>query len=152
MARWFAALLCLAIPLLAGAASPHEPSERELREANLRYDRARVDADEDALRSIYSPEFMYIGSNGATRDKDHQIYLLASGAVDIVAGESDQIGLRMYGDIAVIFGRFTGEAAHPGAPPAFRERYTRVWRLSAGTWRLAHEQVAAIPDPAAAGH
>ena len=120
--------------------------EKNLREANHRYDVALVAADTLALDALYLPEFTYFGPGGVVRNKTEQIQALASGTVDVIAGRSDEVTIRIYGDIAILTGRFTGRVRVPGDEFSFHERYSTVWLHDGDVWRLVLEHGTVIKD------
>jgi ketosteroid isomerase-like protein len=120
--------------------------EKNLREANHRYDVALVAADTFALDALYLPEFTYMGPGGIVRNKTEQIQSLASGTVDVIAGRSDEVTVRIYGDTAILTGRFTGRVRVPGDEFSFHERYSSVWFHHGNVWRLVLEHGTVIKD------
>jgi len=48
--------------------------------------------------------------------------------------------VRVYGDFAVITGRFNGAARGASGTVEFRERYTTAWLRRTGQWVLVAEQ------------
>ncbi|WP_440223827.1 nuclear transport factor 2 family protein [Dokdonella sp. MW10] len=138
-------LLVLLAPLANVLASDGD-SEKDLLEANSSYERAIVAADTSVLDALYLPEFTYIGPGGVVRDKARQIQSLASGAVDVLEGKSDEVSVRIYGDTAILTGRFTGRARVSDDEFSFHERYSTVWIRRDGVWRLALEHGTVIKD------
>lgn len=138
-------LLCLSVPAPNALASERDP-EHDLRDANHRYDLALVAADASALDALYLPEFTYIGPGGVVRNKAEQIRSLASGAIDIIEGGSDHISITIYGDAAILTGRFTGRVRAHGEVFSFQERYSTVWINRGNGWRLALERGTVIKD------
>ncbi len=138
-------LLVLLAPLANVLASGGD-SEKDLLETNGRYERAIVAADTSVLDALYLPEFAYIGPGGVVRDKAEQIRSLASGAVDVLEGRSDDVSVRIYGDTAILTGRFTGRARVSDDEFSFHERYSTVWIRDGSVWRLALEHGTVIKD------
>lgn len=132
--------------LAANAPASDRDPEKDLREANQRYDLALVAADTPALDALYLPEFTYIGPGGVVRNKMQQIQSIASGTVDVIEGRSDEILVRIYGYTAVLTGRFTGRARVSGEEFSFHERYSTVWIHRGSVWRLALEHGTVIKD------
>ena len=139
-------LFFMALPLLASAQTSATTQDAALHEVNRRYDKALVEADAAALRKIYAAEFTYIGPNAVVRDKDEQIHALTSGKVDVLAGRSDDVAMRIYGASAVVTGRFIGRARVSGKTFWFRERYSTFWHYSDGAWRLVLEHGTVVPE------
>lgn len=139
MKRFHTCLLLILSAPFANALASGGDSDKDLLEANRRYEQAIVAADTSVLDAMYLPEFTYIGPGGFVRDKTQQIQSLASGAVDVLEGRSDEVSARIYGDTAILTGRFTGRARVSDDEFSFRERYSTVWIRRDGIWRLALE-------------
>jgi len=58
------------------------------------------------------------------------------------------IATRRYGDVAVVLAESTQRGTHDGAPYAMTFRYTDVWVLEEGGWRLATRHASGLPTPA----
>ena len=114
--------------------------ERALLRANREYDEALVRGDAEALERIYADEFVYTTFDGEVRDKAQQIAFTRSGELKLESGRSDDVRVRVYGNTAVMTGRFTAKGKFRGAAIDVHERYTAVWVRSRGRWRLVAEQ------------
>ena len=56
------------------------------------------------------------------------------------SGKSDDVKVRVYGNTAVMTGRFTAKGKFRDKSIDIRERYTAVWVKREGRWRLVAEQ------------
>lgn len=133
-----AALLLITASVTLGQA-PRE-TERELLKANQVYDDALLRGDAEALDRLYSDDFVYTTPDGEVRDKAQQLAFTRSGDLRLESGRSDDVKVRVYGDTAVMTGRFTAKGKFRGRVIDIRERYTAVWVRRRGTWRLVAEQ------------
>src|SRR4029434_9473810 len=101
--------------LLALAAAPATlaqtsgRAEAELLKANRAYDEALVRGDAAALDHLYSDEFIYTTFDGEVRDKAKQLAFTRSGDLKLESGKSDDVRIRIYGNTAVMNGRFTAK-------------------------------------------
>jgi ketosteroid isomerase-like protein len=135
------AIVALLLP--AASATPGQTSgktEQELLKANQAYDDALVRGDVAALDRLYSDEFVYTTPDGEVRDKARQLAFTGSGDLRLESGRSDDVKVRVYGDTAVMTGRFTAKGKFKDRVIDIRERYTAVWVRRRGTWRLVAEQ------------
>lgn len=123
-------------------ASPTPASEAEtsLRAANAEYDKALVDADVQVLDRLYSEDFTYTSFDGVLRSRTEQIAFVKAGKLGLTAGSSDEVRIRVYGDFAVITGRFNGVVGDGPGKRSFHERYTTAWLRRDGRWVLLVEQ------------
>ena len=122
------------------ASGRDDGAERALLRANREYDEALVRGDAEALERIYADEFVYTTFDGTVRDKSQQIAFTRSGDLKLESGRSDDVTVRVYGNTAVMTGRFTAKGQFRGEKIDVRERYTAVWVKSGGRWRLVAEQ------------
>jgi len=114
--------------------------EQQLLTANKAYDIALVKGDADALDRLYAEEFVYTTFDGKVRDKAQQLSFTRSGDLRLVSGQSDDVKIHVYGNTAVMTGRFTAKGKFRGKDLDIRERYTAVWVRKAGRWQLVVEQ------------
>lgn len=142
MAALVASLASWACP--AHAADPVDT----LRAVNAEYDKALVNADVAALRRIYSQDFTYTTPDGVLRSKAEQLAFVEAGRLGLISGSSDDVRVRVYGDFAVITGRFKGVLRDTSGKVEFRERYTTAWLRRRGQWVLLAEQGNIIKGPA----
>jgi ketosteroid isomerase-like protein len=133
-----AALLLTIAPVALGQASTK--AEQELYTANREYDQALVRGDAVALDRLYADEFIYTTPDGEVRDKAQQLAFTRSGDLRLESGQSDEVRVRVYGNTAVMIGRFTATGKFRDKKIDIRERYTAVWVKRDGRWRLVAEQ------------
>jgi ketosteroid isomerase-like protein len=110
-----------------GAVNRNNRNEMELLRANQEYDEALVRGDAAALDRIYSDDFIYTTPDGEVRDKAQQISFTRSGDLRLESGLSDDVRIRIYGNMAVMTGRFTARGQFKDKNIDIRERYTAVW-------------------------
>ncbi len=114
--------------------------KQELLKANKEYDTALVRGDADALDRLYADDFVYTTFDGSVRDKKQQLAFTRSGDLRLESGRSDDVNIRIYGNTAVMTGRFTARGKLNGKDLSIRERYTAVWVRKNSRWRLVAEQ------------
>jgi ketosteroid isomerase-like protein len=114
--------------------------ERELLKANQEYDEALMRSDAAALDRIYSDDFIYTTPDGEVRDKAKQLAFTKRGDLRLESGRSDDVRVRVYGNTAVMTGRFTAKGRFRESLIDIRERYTAVWVKTQGRWQLVVEQ------------
>jgi ketosteroid isomerase-like protein len=114
--------------------------EQELLKVNQAYDNALVRGDAAALDRLYSDEFVYTTPDGEVRDKSQQLAFTRSGDLRLESGRSDDVKVRVYGNTAVMTGRFTATGKFKDRVIDIQERYTAVWVKRRGTWQLVAEQ------------
>jgi ketosteroid isomerase-like protein len=135
----------LAAAALAGCGADRGQAERELREANARYDRAVIGGDSAALGELLADDYVYVSSEGEVRNKDQQIASLSAPQFDLRSPGSQDVTVRWIGDQALVIGRFPGEVHAGGNSLRFNERYSSLWTHDGGRWRIRHEHASLIP-------
>lgn len=83
--------------------------EQELLRTNREYDEALVRGDIVVLERLYSDEFVYTTPDGEVRDKTQQLAFTRTGDLRLESGQSDDVRVRVYGNTAVMTGRFTAK-------------------------------------------
>ena len=134
----------------AGAAE----AEREVREAVERFGRAFAEADASALGPMLSEDYVHTNWDGAVLDKSGWLdYVrsrraeLESGALRIDAHTTDDLKVRLYGNVAVVTGRNTTRGERGGEAFTTRIRFTHVWVKVDGGWRRAAFHDSTITEP-----
>ena len=133
------AALLLTIASVAIGQTPRK-TELELLKANRKYDEALVRGDVATLDQLYADEFVYTTPDGEVRDKAQQLAFTRAGDLRLESGQSDDVRMRLYGNTAVMTGRFTAKGTFRNKRIDIRERYTAVWVRINGRWRLVAEQ------------
>ena len=109
-------------------------------EANAEYDVAIMRGDVAALERIFADEFIYTNPQCEVLNKQQQIAALSTGDLKLEDAKSDDVRVRIYGETAVMTGRFTARAGLEGKAVNINERYTAVWVRRDGRWQLVAEQ------------
>ena len=139
MTRGLRAVVVAGSVFVGSPALAADPAET-LRDLNAKYDKALVTGDVEALDRIYSEDFTYTNPDGVLRSRAEQLAFVRAGKLGLASGRSDDIRVHVYGDFAVITGRFNGAIRRAGGTVAFRERYTTAWLKHTGRWVLVAEQ------------
>ncbi|HVF46136.1 MAG TPA: DUF4440 domain-containing protein [Pyrinomonadaceae bacterium] len=140
-------LLFLSVIVLSLAINGQSDVERQLRALNAQYDAAIVANNVSSLNRIFADDFVYTSPEGEVRNKAQQLEIARSGLLKLDFGKSDDVVVRVYGNSAVMTGRFTAKGTFRGEALEIRERYTAVWVKQKGRWRLASEQGNFIRQP-----
>ncbi len=138
-------LICLAI---LGCISVHAQSttraEREVLAANEEFDRAVVARDLTAYERIYSDDLIFTSFDGTVSDKAKEIARVRSSSTPFESGKSDDVRVKVYGNTAVITGRFTAKGMSNGKPFSFVERCTAVFVKRKGRWQMVAEHATEV--------
>ena len=135
----------------SGTGATTESSTAALQAANAAYDRALVDGDAQALAEHFTDDFQLIDDDANVRGKAEQIRMLTED-IDLLEARSDDVRITPLGrEHVLLTGRFTGRYRAGGRENQFTERYTSVWVLEGGEWKVKHEHASLVPkaEPAA---
>lgn len=117
---------------------------RELMQLNQRYDEAWVAADVAAIERLTVKDFTSVGSDGRLRTRAEALAPLRSGDLNIESARSDDVNVRLYGNTAIITGRWTGNGQYKGESWTANERYTSALIRQDGTWRYVADHASEI--------
>ena len=140
-----ALLMMTATPFVFGQTKSRKENtdsgtEQELLKKNKEYDEALVQEDVSALERIFADEFVYTSTAGELINMGQQLEAIKSGDLKIEYGKSDEVRVRVYGNTAVMTGRFIAKGEYKGKVFEAPERYTAVWVMRQGRWQLVAEQ------------
>ena len=82
------------------------------------WDRAMVENDAEAIGRYMADDWTIIGSDGSVGDKPTFLGLVRSGALSHDVMESHDVGVRIYGDTAVVTARGVSGGKYQGSRSA----------------------------------
>jgi hypothetical protein len=111
-------------------------AERELADVEQQLNDAHIRKDLALLERIYADEFYCIGSSGATQTRAER---LASDSTNPPSTnrKTDNLRVRVYGDVGVVTGRLTINQT--------ARLYTDVFVKRAGRWQIVNCQATLVP-------
>jgi ketosteroid isomerase-like protein len=112
-------------------------AEIALREAQLASDVATLDL-------LLDDSLVFTGPDGEIHGKADDLTAHRSGGIRITALEPSDERIQEFASIAVVSVRMEMRGSFQGTPFAGPFRYTRVWRLSDGRWRIVAGHVSAV--------
>lgn len=119
--------------------------EAEVRAVERERLRSLVDADLEVARRLHADDFQLINPLGQSLSKDQYLGAIASGQVDYLVWEPEEIAVRVHGDVAVIRYRARLENVVRGQknPPGL------FWHIDAyekrnGQWQVVWSQATQI--------
>ena len=119
-------------------------AEREVLAANDAFDRAIVTRDVEGYARIIAEDFIFTGPDGRISDKKGEIERVRTRPLTFEFGKSDDVRVKVYGNTAVITGRFTAKGKSDSSDFTFVERYTAVFVKRGGRWQMVAEQATEI--------
>jgi len=147
-------LVLMAAILVSGAGgTPPQSSDRsktgqELLALETAWDDAVVAKDTTALERIIADDFVMIGADGTVSDKRQLIEGIANPELQIEPFQTEDVRVRIYGNVAVLTGRYSQQGRWKGQAYETAARYTDVYVRSGGRWHAVSAQATRIPAPA----
>jgi uncharacterized protein (TIGR02246 family) len=134
-------------PAYAGIDDP------ELRRTLEDYDRAWFRQDAALFEKLLGEDFAQIDPQGRTLARSDVIAIAKSGAVKFEVGQSSDVKARIYGDTAVVTGKWTEKSMIKGQPFEEVMQNTVVLTKIDGQWKVVSDQSTLIttakPQPLA---
>jgi Domain of unknown function (DUF4440) len=118
-------------------------TEKELARLSRRIDDAYVKADTTFLANVLADDWMRINSKGIVQDKDSLLKELKEGFTKFNAMDASEVKVRVYGDTAVVTGRYVAEyqvRGRAGVTVLDVGRFGRVFVRRDGKWQYVHSQ------------
>jgi ketosteroid isomerase-like protein len=108
---------------------------------NSAYESALRASDTDALQRVLAPDFLFITSSGAVRDRPELLRSYGAKEVNLKVFTSENVSVRFHGTVGILTADITKEgdyATGPRAGAVFtgRYRFTRVYACGAQGWQL----------------
>lgn len=106
--------------------------------------RTTLAGDIDALRGLYANGLVYVHASGVQDTRDSLLDNLKSGPVRYRDLRREQAQVRVFGDTAVMNGRFTADVVMNGVDRSFPASFTSVWVRDGARWVMASWQATSI--------
>ena len=120
--------------------------EQELIKLENGWADAAVKVDLAFFGRILSDDYMFTGPDGTISTKAQTIASLKSGEQVYTSAVSDEMKVRVYGDAAVVTGRWTSKEMLKGKDMSGQYRWTDTWVKLAGRWRCVAGHASKIPQ------
>ena len=122
-------------------------ADEEIVALESRIRRAQLDADVAALDALLSNDLLFTGPDGQVGTKAQDLDAHRSGVVRFREHEPEELRVRRVGaSVAVVALRARLAVEVAGTLIRGTHRYTRVWALENGEWRVVGGHVAAVPS------
>lgn len=106
--------------------------------------KAHLELDLEAIEQLMAQDYVQIGDSGQVIRRARAISSLASGTRHWDSVHIDQLQVRVYGDTAVVVGRWVAKGQNAGKPFDYSSRYASVWVKSEERWRMVLDQATPI--------
>jgi ketosteroid isomerase-like protein len=133
----------------ASAANKDKESqvEQTLRQIESDTLEALVKGDINALRRIWADEYSFTPPNGSVVSREDYLALLESGSVKYDSLKSESLQLHIYGDTAVVAGRFSVRGRVGSHELNGTDRFLTVYVKRQGRWQQVASQASRVAQP-----
>src|SRR5262245_37431267 len=119
-------------------------TEQEIRSLNLEYDKAIVQQDAAALERLLAEDFAVTKMGGKISNNAQEIADAKSGETKFETGRSEDVKVRLYGDTAIVNGRWVEKSVSKGKSFDGSHLYTTVYLKRNGKWQIVSDQVTPV--------
>lgn len=141
------AVTCIAggLTIVAAPVSAQDEAD-QLRAVERERLRSLVDADLEVARRLHADDFQLINPIGGTLSKDEYLGQIASGNIDYLEWEPEDVEVKYYGDAAVLRYRARLRIVVRGLPdaPSGSFWHTDVYENRNGQWQVVWSQATEI--------
>jgi ketosteroid isomerase-like protein len=110
-------------------------AQQAIIEAEERLATASLNLDLSVFEQLLHPDYVIIQPGGMVENKAETLASLASDTRHWQVAQSDEMAVRVYGDTAVVIGRWTGKGLNGDEPFDYQARFLSVWINENGQWR-----------------
>ena len=146
--RMTAACVLGFLMLWGGAIAQQKPAvggdEAALKAIEEKWDAANLKGDAAALGAIFADTFISTSSEGKVRTKTEMLAQLKSGEIKYQTSKVDDMKVFVYGDAAVVNGRWKAKFVEKGKTVDTSERFTDTYIRQNGQWRCVASQGSTI--------
>ena len=118
--------------------------EAALKALEEKWDTANLKGDTATLSAIFVDTFISTSSEGKVRTKAEILAQLKSGEVKYEISKVDDMKVFVYGDAAVVNGRWKAKFVEKGKLVDTSERFTDTYIRQSGQWRCVASQGSTI--------
>jgi ketosteroid isomerase-like protein len=87
-----------------------------------------------------APDYVQVDGSGGLVGREEVLASFRSGERNWDEAYSDDHRVRVYGDVAVVVGRWRARGTNAGKSFDYAARYVAVWARHAGEWRMVSDQ------------
>ena len=101
---------------------------------------AHLDCDVAELDRLMADEYTQVNDKGKVVRKAEVIASFESGARHWDEARSDELQVRVYGEAAVVIGRWQARGVNAGQAFEYAARYVAMWVWRDGRWQMVSDQ------------
>ena len=123
------------------------PLVREVQEIKRQYDVAQLANDAGWFERMLAEDYVFIGGDGSVTTKADFVREMRGKDLVWKSVAVKEMKIRVYGDTAVVTGRFFGRGQYKGASLDERQRFTSLWIKRSGRWQGISEHGSKLSPP-----
>lgn len=142
--------LALALAPQALAGMPHRDQHQihhQIQTLESQWKKAMVTNNVSDMEHLLADDYIAITANGTMETKAQALAVRRSAALHITQLEVSDTKIRIYGDTAVVTSRAEVTGTNGERDVSGHYRYTRVYNLRNGQWKIVSFEASRIRDP-----
>lgn len=120
--------------------------KRQVAQSEQQWKTALLSGDSATLDNLLSDSYVGIGPDGNIVNKAEEIQSSVSGENRLQKVHVEDRKIRIYDTTAVVTSRVLVQGTYDGQPLLGEYRYTRVWSLQHGQWRIVSFEANRVHD------
>ncbi len=113
---------------------------QEILQAEQAWTAAFLHLDLATIEHLMADDYTIIQPGGRVWDKAETLASLRSEQRHWESARSDELSVRLYGDTAIMIGRWTAKGVNHGQAFDYQARYTSVWVKRNDRWQIVADQ------------
>ncbi len=119
---------------------------KQIQQLEQQWQTSVLAGDTASMAVLIAESYVGIGPDGTIASKSEELEARASGQERLEKYDRLDQKIRIYGTTAVVTSRVRIEGVYSGQPLLGEYRYTRVWSLLRGQWRIVSFEASRIHD------
>ena len=126
--------------------------QKQIEHLEQQWRTALLAGDEATMASLLADSYIGIGPDGTIFSKTEELQARAAGRDHLETLKVEERKIRIYGTTAVVTSKVRIQGVYSGQPLLGEYRYTRVWSLAQGQWRIVSFEANRVHDSSARRH
>jgi len=128
--------------------SSGKSDEAAIREMEAKWDTAAINNDVKMFNAILADDFISTDPRAEVQTKSQMLDAMKAGKLKFLTSTSDDIKVFLYGDAAIVSGRWKSKYIENGKTYDVLERYTASYARQKGVWRCTSTHSSTIQKKA----
>jgi ketosteroid isomerase-like protein len=137
-------LLGVLVAVPTYAQKPNATEQEVLKATQVLNEASLIKKDRATMERLYADDYMYLHSNGTVNNKSQEIAEYMSSDLKWTAHKSDDMKVRIYGNVAIVTGVSTLTGSAKGYVSGARN-FTELWVRRNGRWQTVGGQSTIVP-------